>query len=68
MIMATVFWDLEGSSLECFTQHRATVTYAAVLYDLKVVISEGRIGKVTCVFCLCTAMLLYTNDRKQSFL
>jgi hypothetical protein len=60
MIMAAVFWDLgDGSSLENFMQYKATVTDAAVLLDLKVVVSEGRIGKVTCSSassqrCCCT--------------
>jgi hypothetical protein len=49
-------------------QHMTTITDAAVLLDLKVVVSEGRIGKVTCLPCIFTAMLLYTNDEKQSLL
>jgi len=67
--MATVFWDLDdGSSLENFMQHKTTVTDAAVLLDLKVAVREGRIGKVTCMPCIFTAMLLYANDEKQSLL
>jgi hypothetical protein len=33
---------------------------------IKVVLSEGRIGKVTCLPCIFTTLLLYTNDEKQS--
>ena len=67
--MATVFGDLDdGSSLENFMQHKTTVADAAMLLDLKVVVREGRIGKVTCMSCIFTAMLLYTNDEKQSLL
>jgi len=45
MIMATLFWDLDGSSLENFLQHKTIIADAAVLLNLKVVISEERIGK-----------------------
>jgi len=68
MIMATVFWALDGISLENFMQHKTIITDAAVLLDLKVLVSEGRIGKVTCMPCILTAMLLYTNYEKQSLL
>jgi hypothetical protein len=64
-----VFWDLDdGNSLENFMQHKTTITDAAVLLDLELVVSEGRIGKMTCMPCIFTAMLLYTNDEKQSLL
>jgi hypothetical protein len=66
--MATVFWDLDGSSLENFMQHKTAITDAAVLNDFKVVVSEGRIGKMTCMPCIFTAMHLYTDDEKQSLL
>jgi hypothetical protein len=49
--MATVLWDLDGSSIENFMQHK-TITDAAVLNDFKVMVSEGRIGKVTCMPCI----------------
>lgn len=68
--MATVFRDVEGSLLVNCMPHKTTVTGdGAVLHDLKVVISEGRIGKVMWMSCIFTAMLLlYTNDEKQSLL
>ena len=47
---------------------KTTITDVAVLPDLKVVVSEGRIGKVTCMPCIFTAMLLYTNGEKQPLL
>jgi len=49
-------------------RHKTIIADAAVLLNLKVVISEGRIGKVTCIPCIITAMLLYTNNGKQSLL
>jgi len=67
MIMAAVFWFLDdGSPLENFMQHKTIITDAVVLLDLKLVVSERRIGKVTCMPCIFTAMLLYTNDEKHS--
>jgi hypothetical protein len=38
--MATVLWDLDGSSIGNFMKYK-TITDVAVLNDVKVVVSEG---------------------------